>query len=217
MEIVYADDSQFLAHHGILGMKWGIRRYQNKDGSLTEAGKKRYVKSFENIEYPEYYSIGNNKKDRALADTFRLGSQWNISKSDWTKLNSGNEEDVRAIAEKNTRQMLGDVLYNTKISDLSPRSRQMTYGEFEVEQYLNATRSAKKEKYYEKVQELNSKKDKEFAKLSDTVDRLDREYMNIAEDDFSPYDDEYKSKLHEADEKLQAAKKALRVYVNSKL
>lgn len=31
-----------LQHHGILGMKWGVRRYQNKDGSLTPAGKKRY-------------------------------------------------------------------------------------------------------------------------------------------------------------------------------
>lgn len=30
-----------LAHYGILGMRWGIRRYQNKDGSLTAAGKKK--------------------------------------------------------------------------------------------------------------------------------------------------------------------------------
>lgn len=31
-----------LQHHGIKGMKWGVRRYQKKDGSLTPAGKKRY-------------------------------------------------------------------------------------------------------------------------------------------------------------------------------
>lgn len=37
-----------LAHHGILGQRWGIRRYQNPDGSLTPEGKLRYMKRWLN-------------------------------------------------------------------------------------------------------------------------------------------------------------------------
>lgn len=37
-----SDNKNELSHHGILGMKWGVRRFQNADGSLTAAGKKRY-------------------------------------------------------------------------------------------------------------------------------------------------------------------------------
>lgn len=36
-------DLKVLNHYGVIGMKWGVRRFQNKDGSLTEAGKERYV------------------------------------------------------------------------------------------------------------------------------------------------------------------------------
>lgn len=32
----------YFAHHGVKGQKWGVRRYQNEDGSLTNEGKKRY-------------------------------------------------------------------------------------------------------------------------------------------------------------------------------
>lgn len=38
----YLDQETYLEHHGIKGQKWGVRRFQNADGSLTNAGKSRY-------------------------------------------------------------------------------------------------------------------------------------------------------------------------------
>lgn len=35
-------ENTYLAHHGILGQKWGIRRFQNEDGSLTDEGYRHY-------------------------------------------------------------------------------------------------------------------------------------------------------------------------------
>ena len=49
-----------LQHHGIKGQKWGVRRYQNEDGSLTNAGKKRYGTQ-ENFE--KQYPIDKKKSD----------------------------------------------------------------------------------------------------------------------------------------------------------
>lgn len=48
MAIKHADeplpDEDYLEHHGIKGQKWGVRRFQNLDGTLTDAGKQRLSK-----------------------------------------------------------------------------------------------------------------------------------------------------------------------------
>ena len=63
-------DSDYLEHHGIKGQKWGVRRFQNKDGSLTEEGISRY-KKFNSVReaekqyseaYSEYFSRENMRK-----------------------------------------------------------------------------------------------------------------------------------------------------------
>lgn len=43
-----------LYHWGVKGMKWGVRRYQNKDGTMTEAGKKRYAREAREQGYKDY-------------------------------------------------------------------------------------------------------------------------------------------------------------------
>ena len=64
-------NTTYLSHHGILGQKWGVRRFQNSDGSLTEEGKKRYSKNnvseFKNTvskmrEYDNYLHSTNRKE-----------------------------------------------------------------------------------------------------------------------------------------------------------
>ena len=59
MYYVVPYDSE-LYHFGIKGMKWGVRRYQNKDGSLTSAGKKRYSKEYKKQAKKVTQDIRNN-------------------------------------------------------------------------------------------------------------------------------------------------------------
>lgn len=54
-----------LYHHGVKGMKWGIRRYQNKDGSLTAKGRKKLSK-----QYAKYESKGGKALRRHYREVY---------------------------------------------------------------------------------------------------------------------------------------------------
>jgi len=48
--VLFVDSSDYLAHHGVKGQKWGVRRFQNEDGSLTDKGRKHYEKKLAKAE-----------------------------------------------------------------------------------------------------------------------------------------------------------------------
>lgn len=105
--------NETLKHYGILGMKWGVRRYQNSDGTLTEAGKKRYSKKFDKMSDKQLHkalqkqirdaraaqnggswynglvsSVEIGEKSKAIRDRYNKDvEKWNNSKDvkDWKK------------------------------------------------------------------------------------------------------------------------------------
>lgn len=72
-----------LYHHGILGMKWGIRRYQNKDGSLTAAGKQRNkIKSIRDKGNAKAESIRKEGKAKVQIEKAKAKAQAKIDKEE---------------------------------------------------------------------------------------------------------------------------------------
>lgn len=70
MQRIVDADKATLEHWGIKGMKWGIRRFQNKDGSLTAAGRKRYSDSAEGGK-----STSASNKSKSKSSSGKSGSK----------------------------------------------------------------------------------------------------------------------------------------------
>ena len=112
--IIDRTNSNELYHHGIKGQKWGVRRYQNEDGSLTSAGQARY----------------NGKKDYSskdggvIRDLAKSSFSGRKTASDWAERKLGEKgQEARRNAEQ-ARRDAADLLKNNPNNVASARSLQ---------------------------------------------------------------------------------------------
>lgn len=121
-----------LVHHGILGMKWGVRRYQNKDGSLTSAGKKRYSNNDDikeapqkNTEEPKKKSVKDMSDEELRREVNRMQLEQNYLRMTGQNIEKGKtaaeialgkmkESFVSTVAQK-SGQILAERLVNSML------------------------------------------------------------------------------------------------------
>ena len=103
-----------LCHHGILGQKWGVRRYQNEDGSLTYRGKMRYIKDSERAS--KYYGVRKKEilNSKAYKEYKKLDDDYNFKRFNYGKY------DKRTVAAANK---LNDELKKNRDSINEARSK----------------------------------------------------------------------------------------------
>ena len=116
-----------LRHHGIKGQKWGVRRFQNDDGSLTPIGKLRYGTS------KDYQELSNqvNKAD-SLIKTAKKYQQEKDHKEYEAKI----KNDLSKMTDKELQQIVNRMNMEERYTQVM-RSREKDAGESAAMKWLN--------------------------------------------------------------------------------
>ena len=93
-------NNDYLAHHGILGQKWGVRRFQNPDGTLTAAGRERYLGANSEHTISKYKKLMKEEDREYSDDTKRSVSEMHDARLTY-KQNKTKENKIALKQAKN--------------------------------------------------------------------------------------------------------------------
>ena len=106
-------DANYLKHHGILGQKWGKRRFQNEDGSLTPEGRARYLQERTSSSGQKYYELSKKGFKR-----FRKGTDGvNDKDLDMARENEAFKNHV--FASSNESSFVAAHNFNSRLQDIN--------------------------------------------------------------------------------------------------
>ena len=125
-----------LQHFGIKGMKWGVRRYQNKDGSLTPAGKKRYDESGEKKE-ATVDDYKESLKKAQSADKALQGIKDIVNKADDVAYAKKVRNDLTQMTDKELQQAVNRLNMEERYSQVMQQRHKIDRGESKVNQMLD--------------------------------------------------------------------------------
>lgn len=101
----YTDD--YICHYGIKGMRWGVRRYQNEDGSLTPAGIKRYAtKGYAEDAYKQNKSVAGKLYDK-YTGAHKIAGSIKYDTSTKAENEKRAKEYLKSKSEKSSTRKIG--------------------------------------------------------------------------------------------------------------